>query len=171
MNFSQIIVLTLLLLLMGCTQVQVAEQEQVTEQVQGTGQEQATDLEQVADRKEPVNDPEIEEIDEEDVDRLADATKVFLLPFFMVQGSINVMNGEKFFMPMSRLFARSRHQGGKAGEIGCAILDAIDPNHCDISWKLYLKSLEKEKCPDGEEDCPNVKKECLEGEEDCWDGD
>ena len=171
MNFFQIIVLTLLLLLTGCTQVQVAEQEQVTKQVQSTDQEQATDLEQVADRKEPVDDPDSEVNDEEDVNRLGDLTKVFLLPFFVVQGSVNIMNGERFFMPMSRLFARSRHRGGKGGEIGCAILDAIDPNHCNISWKLYLKNLEKEKCPDGEEDCQHVKKECLEGEEDCLDDD
>ncbi len=82
MNIFQVIALTFIFLFSGCTAVQVVEQEQVTEQVQGTGQELATDLEQVADRKEPVNDPESEEIDEEDVDRLADATKVFFAPFF-----------------------------------------------------------------------------------------
>jgi len=55
MNFSQIIALTFIFLLAGCTAVQVVEQGQVSKQDQGTGQEQSSDLEQVTDRKEPVD--------------------------------------------------------------------------------------------------------------------
>ena len=170
MNFSQIIVLTLLLLLTGCVQVQVAEQEQLTKQVQGTDQEQTTDLEQVADREEPVEDPDSEVNDEEDVNQAGEQLKkVFWFPILAVNRSINFMTGGRFNEPISRRLARSKYRGDKGGEIGCAILDAIHTNHCDYGWGNYLKSLEKERCPDGEEDCPNVKKECLEGEEDCSD--
>ena len=172
MNIFQIIAFTFIFLLVGCTAVQVVEQEQAVEHVKITDQEQATDLEQVADRKAPVDDPDSEVNNEEDVNQAGEQLKkVFWFPIMAVNRSINFMTGGRFNEPISRRLARSKHRGDKGGEFGCAILDAIHTNHCDYGWGNYLKSLEEGNCPDGEEDCQYFKKECLEGEEDCSDDD